>query len=156
MKIMLDTMIYDLIHATPGMEESLNRLISEGRLTILCTHIQEDQIAKISNKKNKNLVMETFENIIKTKVKTSGAIHGRSKYGQSTYGDGRDSGVRTKDIISPSGQHSDDALIATTAAQHADILVTEEKRFQSRMKRLSSSCKIWDFEQLKKLIFDKT
>lgn len=149
MKIMLDTQIYDLIVDTPGMAKRLNRLSREGKVTVLCTHIQEDELANIADKQKRAAIVK----IIKKKVATSGAVYGVSKYGQATYVHGSSDGVSIGDIRSPSGKHTKDALIATAAAQNADVLVTEDRRLANRMRILSPSCKAWGFGQLKEYLF---
>lgn len=149
MRIMLDTMIYDLIVATPGMTDRLNQLSREGKVILLCTHIQEDQLANIPDQKKRSAVAA----IVRKKVSTSGAVYGASKYGQATYGDGSPGGVSISDVRSPSGKHAPDALIATTAAQHADVLVTEDNRLANRMRSLPSPCQIWGFGELKQYVF---
>ena len=149
MKIMLDTQIYDLIVDTPGITERLNQFSREGKVLVLCTHIQEDELASIADKRKRAAVA----GIIKEKVTTSGAVYGVSQYGQATYGEGSSGGVSIDDIRSPSRKHTKDALIATTAARDADVLVTEDKRLANRMQTLSSSCEIWRFGQLKEYLF---
>ena len=49
MKMMIDSQIYDLVANTPGLAESLNALQRGGALTILSTHIQEDELASIKD-----------------------------------------------------------------------------------------------------------
>lgn len=148
MKFMFDSMVYDKIVATPQMIERLNHLSREGNVTVLCTHIQKDELAKISDEQ-KNAVAK----IMTKMVTTSGAVYGVSKYGQCTYGDGSSGGVGVDDIRSPSKKHTKDALIATTAARDADVLVTDDKRLANRMKTLNSRCEVWGFDELKKHIF---
>ena len=49
MKVMFDTQIYDLVVAQFGMVQVLNKLSSDGKLKILTTHIQQDEIKAISD-----------------------------------------------------------------------------------------------------------
>lgn len=149
MKFMLDTQIYDLIMTIPDMVRRLNHLSEKGKVTILYTHIQEDELARIPDDQKRNKIAQ----IVKKKVTTSGAIWRVSKYRQATYRDGSSSGVGINDIRSPSKKHTDDALIASTAARDADVLVTRDKRLTNRMKNLSTRCQIWGFDQFKSYIF---
>ena len=149
MKFMFDSMIYDKIIATPQMVERLNQFSREGKVVALCTHIQEDELGNIPDKEKREAVTK----IMTTKVPTSGGVYGVSKWGQFRWGNGSSGGVSVDDIRSPSKGHTKDALIATTAARDADVLVTDEKRLTNRMKDLKPPCKIWGFDQFKKYIF---
>lgn len=149
MKIMLDTQIYDLIVDIPGMAKRLNQLSREGKVLVLYTHIQEDELANIPDEQKRVAIAQ----IIRKKVVTSGAVYGVSKYGQATYGDGSSGGISISDIRSLSRKHTKDALIATTTARNADVLVTEDKRLANRIKTLSPSCEVWGFDKLKDYVF---
>lgn len=142
---MLDTNIYDLIITTPGLVDHINRLIDAGRIVILCTHIQEGELSKIENVRKRDKIVHIKRQV----VPTAGGIFGISAIGYATCGDGSQSGVALNQIMSPKGCHAKDALIATTAAQHADVLVTEDKRLINRFKAGSSTCEVWQFEQFK-------
>jgi len=142
-------MVYDKIAATQGMVERLNHLSREGSVTVLSTHIQEDELAKIPDGQKKDAVAK----IITKKVATSGGVWGVSKWGRFTWGDGSSGGAAVDDIRSPSKKHTKDALIATTGAKDADVLVTDDRRLANRMKALNSPCEIWGFDKLKKYIF---
>jgi predicted nucleic acid-binding protein len=149
MKIMLDTQIYDLIIDTQGMAERLNQLSEENKLTILCTHIQEHELANIPDEQRKANIAQITRKI----VPTSGGVIGVSRIGLATIGDGGIGGVRIGDIRSPSGSHVHDALIATTAARDADVLVTEDKRLANRMQTFQTTCTVWGFSQFKEYVF---
>ncbi|HUU19501.1 MAG TPA: hypothetical protein VMW72_20295 [Sedimentisphaerales bacterium] len=149
MKFMLDSMVYDKIVATPQMVDRLNQLSKDGKVVVLCTHIQQDELACISDKQKREAVAK----IIRKHVPTSGGVYDVSKWDQFTWGDGSSGGFGIDDVRSDSKKHTNDALIATTAARDADVLVTEERRLANRMKALHSSCKVWAFDRLKEYIF---
>ena len=145
---MLDTQIYDLVITTPNFIERLNRLAEEGKITILCTHIQNDELSKIPDA---NKYAEIAK-IKRTQVTTAGAVCGISKYGASTYGNGSLGGISIDQIRSASKGHTKDALIATTAARDADVLVTEDDRLSKKFESKSTSCELWSFEKFKTFI----
>ena len=147
-KFMLDTQIYDLIIAVPGLVNHINRLTAEGTIAILCTHIQNDEFADIPDEHKRAEVSR----INRQQVTTAGAVYGISKYGGATYGDGSSSGIALDQVRSPSKRHTKDALIATTAARDANVLVTQDKRLANRVKATSASCEVWSFEQFKSYI----
>jgi hypothetical protein len=146
---MFDSMVYDKIAATPQMVECLNHLSKEGVIVVLCTHIQEDELAKIPDEQKRDAITK----IITKKVTTSGGVLDVSKWNQFTWGNGGSGGVRVDDVRSPSKKHTNDALIATTAAKDADVLVTDERRLSNRMKAIKAPCEIWGFDKFKEYIF---
>lgn len=145
---MLDTQIYDLIAEAPGMATCINDLSGRSSVLILSTHIQEDQLSSIPNKEKKTII----KSITRQVLPTSGAIAGLSRYDKSTFGDGSSGGFGVDEFRSPHKKHSEDALIATTAAKYANVLVTEDRRFKNRMKSLTSVCEVWDFNQFRQYI----
>lgn len=150
MKFMLDTMIYDLIINTAGLIDRLNLLSDCGKVVILCTHIQNDQLTKIPDERKRAEVSK----ITRIQVTTAGAVFGISKFGCATFGDGSQTGISIDQICSPSKSHTEDALIATTASRDADVLVTEDKRLFKRFKVATPGCKVWPFKKFLQFIQD--
>ena len=148
-KLMLDTQIYDLIVTIHGLVERINCLTAEGKITLLCTHIQNDELTNIPDQRKRAEVSR----IKRQQVTTAGAVYGTSKYGAATYGDGSLSGVSLHQIRSKSKKHIRDALIATTAARDADVLVTEDRRLAKRVRSTTASCQVWSFKDFKTYIF---
>ena len=149
LRIMLDTQIYDFIVDTEGMTDRLNKFSVENRILILATHIQEDELVKIPDDRKRRAINE----IVREKVVTSGAVWGVSKWGEATWGDGGSGGISIDEVRSPSKKHTKDALIATSAAKDADVIVTEDRRLAKRMLALSVSCEVWGFERFREYIF---
>lgn len=141
MKFMLDTMIYDRIIENPGLIERINVLSNEGKIEILSTHIQDDQLSKIPDSKKRAKISE----INRKGVVTDGFILDLSRLDEAAFSDGE--GISLCDIQSVSNGHTEDALIATTASRDADVLVTEDKRLSNRFKACTSVCKVWSFEE---------
>jgi len=145
---MLDTQIYDLIIAVPGLVDHINRLTAEDKITILCTHIQNDELSDIPDEHKRAEVSR----INRQQVTTAGGVWGVSKWDAFTWGDGSSSGITLDQIRSPSKGHTKDALIATTAARDADVLVTQDRRLANRVSATSASCEVWSLEQFKSYI----
>lgn len=145
MKMMFDTNIYDKIIDIPGMVDRLNQLTKEGKLIVLCTHIQEDELARIPDEKKRHAIAE----ISRKMVTTSGAVWGISKWGQATWGPGGNNKVTIEAIRRAKPKKTRDALIGNTAERDADVLVTEDKGFGERMRKLKPSCEVWNFDKLK-------
>lgn len=142
LRIMLDTNAYDMIVERPGFMEKLNAAHDNGGLVILRTHIQEDELAAIPDPKKRAAVME----VAGTKVATSGAVWDLSKWDEATWGDGAGD-VRVGDVATTAGNHMEDALIASTAAVEADVLVTNERRLPKRIWLAGSKLEVWNVEK---------
>ena len=140
MKIMLDTNIFDYVIARPGMVETLQFLSAEKKLDLIITHVQEDEIHRIPDSAKKVAMMQ----VPFRAITTSGAIYGVSKYGRAKYGSG--GSYSHKDIHYNNPSDAEDAIIALTSLENAEVLVTEDRKLRKRIARLSASLKIWSFE----------
>jgi hypothetical protein len=98
MKIMLDTQAYDLLASKPSLVEAINTLQHKGILTVLSTHIQEDELAGIKDPAK----VSEIAKVERQKVATAGAVFGVSRFGGATYGDGSESGLSIDQVRSPS------------------------------------------------------
>ncbi len=148
MRLMLDTMIYDKVVDTPGMLELLQRLVDEGEVEILATHIQEDELAKIPDERKRAEVSK----IPRQEVPTSGAVWNTSKWDRATWGDGSESGVSIDEIRSEKRGHTHDALIATSASANVDALVTNDKRLKNRLNDSDARCEVWNFKRFRSFV----
>ena len=140
-RVVLDTQIYDMIVAVPGLPERLAHLRAAGSLVILQTHVERDELDAIPDEQKKAAVLA----VPVTAMHTSGAVWGVSKWDQATWGGGSGD-VKIDDVRSEAANHLRDALIASTAAASADSLVTEDKRLANRV-RAASAFPVWDFAQ---------
>jgi hypothetical protein len=147
MKIMLDTMIYDKLVADSGNLQLLLKAIGEGKLALLATHIQRDQLSDIPVLEKRAQVLT----IPTTSVPTSGAVFDLSKWDEATWGDAEsDQAIECLGIGNP--KHAPDALIAATAAGLVDWLVTEDRPLTNRVRRAGLPVEVTDYEGLVALI----
>jgi predicted nucleic acid-binding protein len=144
---MIDTNIFDAILEAPTSVALLNDLTNRGKLVIMVTHVQADEIAAMSEAKREK--REALQNIagelITTTLPTSGAIWGVTKWGQGMFGDGTDE-LRIGDIMRSNSKDAQDALIAITAAAHADVLVTNEEALPRRIRAKGATLEVLNFE----------
>lgn len=147
MKFVLDSNIYDKIIATPGMVEVLTNLHESGKIEIIKTHVQEDELSRISDKIKQDLVLQ----VPGKKVPTEGAILGVSELGGANLGSGSGD-IKLEDIRKGSLRHSRDALISATAEVKADALVTDEKRLPRKIVAIGSKLGVWDYSQFEEYI----
>jgi hypothetical protein len=138
MRIVLDTMIFDLIVAEPALLGKLRSLVQRGQLRVISTHVQEDQLNAIPDPAKREKVRLVSREI----VPTSGCIVDVSRLDMAAFG------TETLERLHQGGlKHSHDALIAATAQDQADVLVTEDRRLANRVKRLGFSVAVWDFQR---------
>jgi len=142
LRIMLDSMIYDEIVAKEGFSRLLEDVVKCGHVVILNTHIQDDQLSEI----RKECKREAVAKVPGHKIPTSAAIWGVSKWDEACWGDGAGD-IKISDVQRGNPKHSEDALIAVTAASHADVLVTHDTRFSSRVGATNSKLKVWNFQE---------
>lgn len=148
-KFMLDSMIYDLVASEQELSDRIKAAVVKGTMTVLSTHIQEDQLAATPDLTKRNPLLSTLSKITPNHIPTAGAVWDMSKWGDCTWGNGSDSGIGLEQVASPGGGHVADALVATTAAREADVLVTEDKRLRNRLRGLGTGCEVWGFERFR-------
>jgi predicted nucleic acid-binding protein len=147
--VMLDTNIYDRIVETPGMASALDQLTAAGRIQILTTFIQQDEIAAIPDVVKRSKV----KSVRTTKVTPTAGMYGVTPYGESPYGcDGSEGVLPVDALMSRSGKRWQDALIASTASAKADVLVTEDADLKSRVARAGIRCEVWGYECFRQYI----
>ena len=83
MVVMLDTPVFDALAANGLAIERSNRLVAAGRLRVLLTHVQEDQLGGIKDPTKAQAVAS----IQVEKVPTAGALWNISRWNQSKWGD---------------------------------------------------------------------
>jgi predicted nucleic acid-binding protein len=141
LRAMIDTNIFDAILEAPTSVALLNDLTNRGKLVIMVTHVQADEIAAMSEVKREK--REALQNLaaglITTTLPTSGAIWGVTKWGQGT------DELRIGDIMRSNPKDAQDALIAITAAAHADVLVTNEEALPRRIRAKGATLEVLNF-----------
>jgi predicted nucleic acid-binding protein len=142
MRLLFDTNIYDEILKVPGLSKTLSELVNAGKIVILQTHIQREELSRIQDVVKRSAALA----IPAEPVATSGAVWDFSRFGEATFGDGSGD-AKIDDLRSPTGGHIADALIGTTVAALADALVTEDKRLANRL-RASWRGAVWSFVDL--------
>ncbi|MFY9270501.1 MAG: hypothetical protein WAO55_12235 [Candidatus Manganitrophaceae bacterium] len=143
--IMFDSNIYDEITIVPALVARIEQLTQAGKLRILTTHVQEDEINQIKDDMKKN----AFMGLSTTRIPTSGFILDVSRFDEACL----DGGPAMEDIQGSTKSHSEDALIGNTATRQADILVTNDKRLYKKTKELSTACIVMTGEEFKQYLF---
>jgi hypothetical protein len=143
LRFILDTHIYDEIVAVAGMPERLATLRNAGKIEILQTHIERNEVARNPDEAERDAGLT----ISATRIPTSGGLWDVSNWDEMTWDDGAGD-VKIGDIQTAALNHSRDALIGTSAAAYADVLVTHDGRLTNRM-RENSTTEVWNFVRFK-------
>ena len=66
LRVMLDTNIFDHIIETPGLASHLRSLTASGRLDIVVTHVQEDELAGIQDTEKRRAIHQVPRRLVPT------------------------------------------------------------------------------------------
>jgi hypothetical protein len=154
-RIVIDTMVVDLIADTPGLLEQVQEAARRGALSFVVTHIIRDQLAAAPAGRRDTL-LGAYDALPKTQVPTKGFVLGLSRLGEARLGDGSETGVSAHDVR-PSGDMGGlaDALIATTASGDADVLVTADSALRAKAQKAGVRCDVWDLAQFVAFVKDR-
>jgi predicted nucleic acid-binding protein len=141
---MLDTNCYDEILRRDGLLNRLNHLTAAEKITILQTHIQEDELSAVPDIEKRERLLDVYRQLAAERIPTDGAAWDVSKWGQATYGGGTGE-IQFGDIRRTNPRDARDALIATTASSQADILVTGDSELTKRIRAKNPNLKVWTF-----------
>ena len=108
--------------------------------------VQEDEINRTSDLAKREALLDAYTKL-GTKVPTGAAISNVSKFGESKFGAGAGD-VTADDVTTPARNHSEDALLAATAATEADVFVTEDDRLKRRIEAKNPRVQVWSYEGL--------
>jgi hypothetical protein len=143
MRIMLDSNVHDLVLADQVALSVIKQRIADGRLTLVSTHVQRDELSLAPEPKREALLAIYG---MAEKVSTTGAVWDVSKWDESSWGS---DAVNASIVAHMAGntKHAEDALIAATAADEADVLVTNETRLASKIQRAGISVEVWSWSE---------
>ena len=141
MRIMLDSNVHDLIAADQAVLGALRKCIDEGRLKLISTHVQRDELSRTSEPK-RTALMAMYG--LTEGVSTTGAVWDVSRWDECSWASDEVS-ASIRALMAGNPKHAEDALIAATAACEADVLVTNETRLASKVQRAGLSVKIWSW-----------
>ena len=148
-RIMLDTNEYDKLLVAPHAYDRLLALLAEGKIELLATHIQKDEIMAVEDAIKKARLQAVLSRA--RMIATRGIVLDVSRFDQSRFGNDEDHKLIEHIRGSRRDRDTEDALIAATAATDADVLVTDD---ESLMRRLNSypsiQCEVITFKELER------
>jgi hypothetical protein len=135
-RFLLDSMIHDKLMDEPGALELATELVSRGSLTLLSTHIQNDEIARTPDAER----AARLATVPTESVPTYGFVVGMSRIGMARIGHAEPiDALRAGNL-----DHTEDALVGATAQYEDATLVTEDRRLASRARKQGIAVMDWD------------
>jgi hypothetical protein len=126
-QFLLDSNIFDKIVETPGAFRLVQRLVADGKIELVVTHIQEDELARITDEQKR----QEIASVPRTVTPTAGFILDVSRLGMARLGDP----VPIEAVRGGNWhKYTHDALIAAAALADGQVLVAEDRRFGGERK----------------------
>ena len=145
-RIALDTDAVNRILDTPGLLEAIKDAAGRGCFILIGNHVVRDQLVATPDHARRARLLEIYDALPRKDVLTKGGIFNISRYGAARYGDGSDTGISLSEARTAGRGGGHDALIATTAAGEADVLVTNDKELTAKVKVSAAQIEVWTFE----------
>ena len=146
-RLLIDSMVIDLIADTPGLLARVQRAIASGLLTIVETHILRTQLSATRCDARRMRLLEVYETLHKIEVTTQGFVVGVSPLAAADLGY---EGLERLKTGGDGGMH--DALLAATAAGKADALVTDDIALGKKVNAQKLTCVLWGLEDFRRLV----
>ena len=118
-RVMVDTMVFDALHADPPGRAAVLDAVRGGDLLLCTTHVQEDQLAAIPDPVRR----KALQRLPRQVVPAAGGVAGVFRTGRVRYTDDADG-----DVLRFGSRHTQDDIIAEAAGVQTDVLVTEDRR----------------------------
>jgi predicted nucleic acid-binding protein len=134
--LMLDSNAFDHVIADRARILALRSAADAGRVEVVVTHIQEDELADAPLDKR-----DLYAQVPRRQVNTSAFIVGLSRLGMAELGS-----RQIYDAVRTPQKHFEDGLIADTAKHLGAILVTGDDRLFKRAQ--AEDVVVWDFGRL--------
>ena len=148
---MLDTNQYDKLLEASETYDRLLRLMSEGKIELLATHIQKDELMAIDNTEKRVRLEAIFGHA--RLIGTRGIILDKSRWDLARFGDDEDHALIEHIRGDAWERKSNDALIAATAAKDSDVFVTNDKPLTGRLKNYPDiKCEVIHFGEFQRYL----
>lgn len=149
MRVMFDSNIWDAVLEN-GDANRIGLLIGGDTIRLITTHIQEDQLKRISDKKKQTALLEIYRRLTNQTVNTSAALWDVSTWDQSNLS-GDDEEKSLSAIQRNRVTMSDDEVIGLTAKDQCDIFVTEDGKFAARLAAASPNLRVLNYSDFRLL-----
>jgi hypothetical protein len=145
LRVMLDSMIRNRLQGDPAANALLDHHVAAGTLVLVETHVQGDEVAKISD----DVKRTTLENVVST-TREPGVVFSLdvSRLDEDTFGS--DENHRIFDAVrNDNPKHSEDAVISATAAATCDAFVCDDKQTRNKVRRALPSFTVWSWPEFR-------
>lgn len=149
LRLMIDSMIFDKLIEDQRVLRALKELTEEGRVEVLVTHVQHDQLRATPDSQKRRRLLEVAGKV----VPTHGVVVGVSGIGEARLAD--DQAMSVLRGVGERGQgrarrrHMIDALIAATAEKEADLIVTDDQKLRARLRSMDMRVGVWTWERMR-------
>ena len=143
LRVMFDSNAYDAILAH-GDADHLRALIAAGTLDVITTHVQEDELRQIKDETRRETLLALYFSLQKRKTPASVSLWGISSWEQGEWS-GQDGNEKLSAIQRNKVIASRDEIIGTTAKDHCDLLITEDKKFAARLTEAAKNLQVMDY-----------
>lgn len=148
LRVMFDSNAYDEI-LRHGDTDRIRARIEAGELVVVTTHVQEDELRQIADAKKQKRLLSAFYKLRTQNSPTSVALWGASKWGQSNWtGPQQEADLNAVKRNRPVA--SRDEIIGTTAKDHCDVFVTEDKKFAARLAEAAPKLRLSNYDTFRR------
>lgn len=155
--IALDTNTVNRIADTTGFVEEICKAVAAGMLIIIRIPMIRAEIQNTADTTRREVLLKVWASLPGRDVLTQGGYYDVGlTYGESYYGDGSDTGLPLCESRTKGRGGAGDAIIATTAAGEADVLVTDDLELAHKVHSSGVACEVWSFQQFRKFVQGKS
>lgn len=126
-RVMLDSNVVDKLLADEDLLASILAAVAAGRLGIVVTHVQRDELAAVSAGERRMRLLEVLERVAPASVATAGFVLDLSRLDHARLFDD-DAASRHRGFVGRSRRRAKDALILATAEAEGLPVVTCESK----------------------------
>lgn len=148
-RIALDTDAIDRLLDTALLQKIIAAAKRRGVIFVL-VHVVKDQLAQTRDADRRAQLLEVYEALPSIGSTTCGFVLDISRFECAEIQDSAE-----LDAFTTKGRgRMHDALIGSTAAAKADVLVTDDTDLTKRVKTHTATCEVWTFERLVRFLSD--
>lgn len=131
LRALLDSNAFDSIALDPVRLRSVTDAVGQGRLVLLVTHVQVDEVDAIpDDAKRRSLAALALA----PNTTTAGFVVGVSRVGLAAVGTAEENAL-SGEVTTGDGRHARDALLVSTALSQRALLVTNDRRLTNQCLR---------------------
>ena len=146
-RIELDTMAVNRVADQPSLLSQINEAASRGCLVIIGNPMVRYELEQTKNTNRRNVLLTAWDALPRQDVLATASFYDDGlNYGESYYGDGSHTGLPLQEARTNGRGGARDAVIATTAAGQADVLVTDDIALTKKVRDSKAACEVWNFD----------